>query len=106
MGIGLRLSNQMSLDLVNGKTLQSFKSWLDENDFYVFTVNGFPFGDFHDAVIKDNVHKPDWTQNDRLEYTLRLFDILGQLLPADVNKGSISTSPLSYRHWFSNNSDR
>ncbi|MHB1178968.1 MAG: metabolite traffic protein EboE [Daejeonella sp.] len=100
MGIGLRLSNTASIDLQNDLDLEAFKSWLRENDAYVFTMNGFPFGDFHHAVVKDQVHAPDWTTPERLEYTLRLFDILAELLPQGLD-GGISTSPLSYRHWFS-----
>lgn len=100
MGVGLRVSCQMQLDLANEKTFQEFKSWLEENDLYVFTINGFPYGDFHSAVIKEKVHAPDWTTSDRLEYTLGLFDLLDRLLPEDLNEGGISTSPLSYRHWY------
>lgn len=105
MGLGLRLSNTASIDLQNKPDLESFKSWLGENDAYVFTINGFPFGDFHHAVVKDQVHAPDWTTNQRREYTMRLFDILAELLPEGTG-GGISTSPLSYRHWFSTPEDK
>jgi hypothetical protein len=97
MGIGLRLSNAASLEL-EGKQLDIFQDWLRENDCYVFTMNGFPYGGFHHTRVKDQVHAPDWTNNDRLDYTLRLFRILSILLPAGMD-GGISTSPLSYRHW-------
>ncbi|HMF70449.1 MAG TPA: metabolite traffic protein EboE, partial [Flavitalea sp.] len=40
------------------------------------------------------------TTQDRVEYTIRLAEILSQLLP-DNMEGGISTSPLSYRHWHS-----
>lgn len=100
MGIGLRLSNIASIDLQDTPNLELFKSWLQENEAYVFTMNGFPYGDFHHAIVKDQVHAPDWTTHDRLQYTLRLFGILSKLLPNGMD-GGISTSPLSYRHWFS-----
>lgn len=106
MGIGLRVSHHMSLDLMEERTLNEFRDWLDEHDLYVFTLNGFPYGNFHHAVIKDEVHKPDWTTSQRFEYTIRLFDILASLLPDDLNEGGISTSPLSYRHWFQSDTDR
>ncbi|WP_276359366.1 metabolite traffic protein EboE [Daejeonella sp. H1SJ63] len=99
MGIGLRLSNSASRDILKADQLQIFKKWLSENDAYVFTMNGFPYGDFHHALVKDQVHAPDWTSNERLEYTLRLFDILAELLPEGL-EGGISTSPLSYKYWF------
>lgn len=101
MGMGLRLSNSASLDILQAGQLVAFKKWLSENDAYVFTMNGFPYGDFHHAVVKDQVHAPDWTTNERLNYTLRLFDILAELIPDGVD-GGISTSPLSYKYWFPN----
>ena len=99
MGIGLRLSNSASNDLLDPDEIQVFKTWLNDHEAYVFTMNGFPYGDFHHAVVKDQVHAPDWTSQERLEYTIRLFKILAELLPEGV-EGGISTSPLSYRHWF------
>lgn len=100
MGIGLRLSNSASVDLMDSEALKSFKNWLNQQDAYVFTMNGFPYGDFHHAVVKDQVHAPDWTSQERVDYTLRLFQILAELLPEGM-EGGISTSPLSYRYWFS-----
>lgn len=100
MGLGLRISRQMQTDLGDPRHLAEFKDWLSKNRVYVFTVNGFPYGNFHSDVIKDKVHHPDWTSPERLEYTLRLFDILNDLLPESLESGGISTSPLSYRPWF------
>ena len=104
MGIGLRLSNVASIELSDDENLQIFQQWLADNDAYVFTMNGFPYGEFHQTRVKDQVHAPDWTTPDRLNYTLRLFEILSHLLPADMD-GGISTSPLSYRYWFANVDD-
>lgn len=97
-GIGLRLSNRASLDLEVEQELDQFQKWLMENDCYVFTLNGFPFGGFHRVTVKDDVHTPDWTTKQRVDYTKRLFNILAQLVPNTMN-GGISTSPLSYKHW-------
>lgn len=97
-GIGLRLSNAASLDLKKEKNLISFIDWLKETDCYVFTMNGFPYGSFHHTTVKDQVHAPDWTTRDRVDYTIRLAEILSRLLPENM-EGGISTSPLSYRHW-------
>jgi len=100
MGIGLRLSNEASIELSDEKNLCAFKDWLAKEDAYVFTMNGFPYGGFHHTRVKDNVHTPDWTTKERVEYTLRLFDILKELLPEGMD-GGVSTSPMSYRYWFS-----
>src|SRR5210317_1587232 len=73
LGIGLRLSNKASEELAMHDNLPQFKSWLNTNGLYVFTMNGFPYGNFHDEVVKDKVHEPDWTTRDRVNYTVRLF---------------------------------
>ncbi len=98
MGIGLRLSNVASIELQKLENLSVLKQWLAENDAYVFTMNGFPYGEFHHTVVKDQVHVPDWTTSLRVDYTIRMFRILAELLPKGMD-GGISTSPLSYRHW-------
>lgn len=103
--IGLRLSDEASKEISSGDQLPIFKKWLKENDCYVFTFNGFPYGGFHRKVVKDQVHHPDWTTEERKAYTIRLFDILSELLPQGMD-GGISTSPLSYRHWHKNEKDR
>jgi len=98
MGIGLRLSNKASIELQKAENLTVFKQWLQANDAYVFTMNGFPYGEFHYTVVKDQVHAPDWTTTLRVDYTVRMFHILSYLLPKDMD-GGISTSPLSYKYW-------
>ncbi|GAA4403678.1 metabolite traffic protein EboE [Nibrella viscosa] len=98
-GLGLRLSDVASQELCYDERLKEFKQWLADNNLYVFTMNGFPFGGFHRVRVKDEVHKPDWTTEDRVQYTIRLFRLLADLLPAGM-AGGVSTSPLSYRHWF------
>ena len=99
MGVGLRLSNVASIEILEGDTLPLFKKWLQDTGGYVFTMNGFPYGGFHDVIVKDQVHAPDWTTAERVDYTIRLFTILAELLPEGM-EGGISTSPLSYKHWF------
>jgi hypothetical protein len=100
MGLGLRIANQASIDLQNPKEFDALKSWLTQENLYVFTLNGFPFGGFHDTVVKDQVHAPDWTTQARYDYTLRLAHILANLLPENEQEGSISTSPISYKYWW------
>ncbi len=97
-GLGLRLSNIASEELNRGDNLTEFKKWLDQNGIYVFTMNGFPYGNFHNEVVKDQVHAPDWTTEERVVYTKRLFNQLAYLIP-DGMEGGISTSPISYKYW-------
>lgn len=102
-GIGLRLSNKASEELGQGDTLRTFKTWLADKQLYVFTMNGFPYGNFHKERVKDMVHAPDWTTDERVQYTMRLFDQLAFLVPNGLS-GGISTSPISYKHWHANTS--
>lgn len=97
-GLGLRLSNAEAEALLRGDRLDDFRRWLDRNDLYVFTINGFPYGAFHGERIKEQVHRPDWRTDDRVAYTRRLAHILSELAPEEVEPG-ISTNPLTYRHW-------
>jgi hypothetical protein len=104
MGLGLRFANQASIDLQDQIQLKALKSWLSDQDLYVFTLNGFPYGGFHNTIVKDQVHAPDWTTTERRDYTIRLAHILAELL-VDT-EGGISTSPLSYRYWFNSEKER
>lgn len=94
--IGLRLSNQASIELGDPAMLTSFKRWLEKENCYVFTINGFPYGTFHGGRVKELAYVPDWTRADRVEYTNRLFDLLGELVPNGV-EGSVSTVPCSFK---------
>jgi hypothetical protein len=95
-GIGLRLSDQASRELNNPEALRTFRDWLSAHGCYVFTINGFPFGRFHGARVKEQVFVPDWSSTARLEFTNRLFDILVALLPEGM-EGSVSTLPGSFK---------
>jgi hypothetical protein len=101
-GIGLRLSSIDSIDLLTNDNLAQFRTWLTDHGCYVSTMNGFPYGPFHETVVKENVHAPDWRQEERVDYTLRLAMILAAILP-DGEEGGISTSPLSYAGWVERN---
>ena len=94
--IGLRLSNQASIELSHHATLVEFQRWLDMENCYVFTINGFPYGTFHGGRVKELAYTPDWTTHDRVVYTNRLFDLLGHLVPAGI-EGSVSTVPGSFK---------
>lgn len=98
-GIGLRLSNTASEELLSGDALLCLQDWLADKNCYVFTLNGFPYGGFHRQIVKDQVYLPDWSQRRRVRYTQRLITILAALLPQAVD-GGISTVPLSYKPWY------
>ena len=96
--IGLRLSGQAAEDLEQPGNLEALQDYLAAEGAYVFTINGFPYGVFHRARVKENVYLPDWRDRVRLEYTNRLARILARLLPGDAAmEGSISTVPGAFR---------
>ena len=57
--IGLRLSALAASELE--EQLPVFQSWLQQENCYVFTINGFPYGAFHDTSVKEKVYQPDWS---------------------------------------------
>lgn len=61
-----------------------------------FTCNAFPYGNFHEPVVKAKVYLPDWTTPERLAYTAACARLLASLLPAGSD-GSVSTLPLGWR---------
>lgn len=97
-GVGLRLSAEAAEALAKPGELGAFRSFLDANGLYVFTINGFPFGVFHGTRVKEQVYLPDWLDERRLAYTDRLAELLANLLPAEPElEGSISTVPGAYK---------
>jgi hypothetical protein len=98
-GLGLRLAATESQELLTGGNLEELQKFLAAQGLYVFTLNGFPYGAFHGGQrVKAQVFAPDWREETRVRYTLRLIEILRRLLPLGM-EGSISTSPLSYKPW-------
>ena len=101
--IGLRLSDQAARELCEPPVLDNFQQWLVDENCYVFTINGFPYGNFHGSRVKEQVYVPDWTSPDRLEYTNRLFDLIAALVPEGV-EGSVSTLPGSFKEFITEES--
>ncbi len=61
-----------------------------------YTLNAFPYGDFHAARVKESVYLPDWTAPERMDYTVRCAAVLAGLLPQGTD-GSVSTLPLGFK---------
>jgi sugar phosphate isomerase/epimerase len=97
-GLGLRLSATESRELLADGRLKEFQDFLAAHDLYVFTLNGFPYGDLTGPEVKSRIFAPDWREPARVRYTLDLVEILRRLLPPGV-EGGISTIPLSYKAW-------
>jgi sugar phosphate isomerase/epimerase len=98
LGVGLRLGHQAAEGLRDPAALAALERFLAEGGYYVFTINGFPYGAFHGRAVKEDAYRPDWSEPERLAYTDHLADILGALLPAG-QEGSVSTVPCTFKPW-------
>ena len=95
MGVGLWLSASAAEEIVKRGTVHEARDWLEQVGLLPYTLNGFPYGDFHQQIVKRRVYEPTWADPARLSYTQLLVDILNDLLPAGAD-GSISTLPLQW----------
>jgi hypothetical protein len=75
--------------------LEIVRQALAENQLQPFTLNGFPFGDFHRGTVKESVYLPHWADPRRLGYTTDLAWLLAELLPEGA-EGSVSTLPIGW----------
>lgn len=96
-GVGLRLSAAAAERLSDEGSLSEFKTFLAAEGLYVFTINGFPYGEFHGVPVKESVYLPDWRADARLAYSNRLADLLAELLPGGGPDGSVSTVPGAFK---------
>lgn len=96
-GVSLRLSNASADALVSSPAERAkLKSFLTDNDLYLYTVNAFPFGPFKNQVVKEQVYEPDWRGEERARYTMHVADILADVGAPNVNP-SIQSPPLGFK---------
>ncbi|MBX9582618.1 MAG: metabolite traffic protein EboE [Gemmataceae bacterium] len=76
--------------------VERFIAELTARDLPCYTLNAFPYGDFHAERVKENVYLPDWSAPERQLYTDLCATVLADLLP-DGGEGSISTLPLGFK---------
>jgi sugar phosphate isomerase/epimerase len=101
LGVGLWLAAPAARELVgDDAAVERLRAALERLGLEAVTFNGFPYQGFHDEVVKQRVYVPDWTKEERREFTVALARILARLLPADVAEGSVSTLPLAWRQGF------
>jgi sugar phosphate isomerase/epimerase len=98
LGLGMWLPAGLAGELAASPELRAkLRAELDARGLEVYTLNAFPYGGFHDEVVKHSVYRPEWTDNARLRYTIDCAVVLGDLLPDSATYGSISTLPLAWR---------
>jgi sugar phosphate isomerase/epimerase len=105
LGVGLWLPAGLARQLVRStEDRTALREVLDAEGLQLHTINAFPYGGFHNEVVKLDVYKPTWAERERLEYTLDCAEVLAALLPEDT-AGSISTLPLAWRQPWTQNDD-
>ncbi|MBL4883590.1 MAG: metabolite traffic protein EboE [Planctomycetaceae bacterium] len=94
---GLWLADTVTRELTqSAASLESLKEKLSQLQLPCYTLNAFPYGNFHTERVKEQVYLPDWASTDRLDYTVRCAKLLAEILPEGV-EGSISTVPLGFK---------
>lgn len=97
MGVSFRMANATVQELLAKPDQREWlKNYCLENDFYIFTVNAFPYGPFKGQEVKAEVYEPDWTTEARTQYTMDIANILAEVTASDVEP-TIQTAPLAFR---------
>jgi hypothetical protein len=97
-GTGLWLCHDVAEQLSGDvQVLTRFRTVLNDAGVRLFTLNGFPYGNFHADSVKAQVYRPDWSEPARKVYTLQLAGILAACMPAEMTEGTISVLPLGYK---------
>lgn len=95
--LGLWINEALLSYLEKASATKKLFDMLREKNFYVFTLNVFPYGAFHGSRIKEKVYLPDWRTEERLLYTCRAAKLLSKILPDEL-EGSLSTCPGAYNN--------
>ena len=94
---GLWLAASVVEELQSSESaMESLAQTLWQHDLVCYTLNTFPYGDFHSDRVKEQVYLPDWASLSRVHYTEQCAAILAKLLP-EGSEGSLSTVPLGGR---------
>jgi hypothetical protein len=100
LAAGLWLARPVVTELLHAPPHEfwQFVQGVRDRGLVCYTLNAFPYGDFHSERVKEKVYVPDWSTPERLRYTLDCAHVLARMLPFGV-EGSISTLPLGFREF-------
>jgi len=97
LAAGLWLAQPVIEELQADTTkLGQLKQTLAEQNLICYTLNAFPYGNFHSDRVKEQVYVPDWSEEQRLTYTFQCAKVLAELMEG-IDEGSISTVPLGFK---------
>jgi hypothetical protein len=96
-GVSLRLSGAAARQLAGDPAQRAWlRDFLGREGLYVYTVNAFPHGPFKGRRVMENVYEPDWSQEERLRYTVDVADVLADVTEAGVEP-TIQSVPLAFK---------
>jgi len=96
-GVSLRISASSAETLTNDAAERAkLKSFLDDNDMYLYTVNAFPYGAFKNTLVKERVYEPDWRSDERAIYSMQVADILAEIVEPGIDP-TIQSPPLGFK---------
>ncbi|MEQ8353682.1 MAG: metabolite traffic protein EboE [Leptospiraceae bacterium] len=100
MSAGIWISDRAARELQDPGLRKKYIETLKKENLWPVSINGFPFGGFHDSRVKETVYEPDWSESDRLEYSMMLVNLAAEALqeaPAGFRHCAISTVPLGFK---------
>lgn len=95
IGAGLWINAPLAQQLERPEALERLIEALQAGQLTPYSLNAFPYDDFHGPVVKHRVYHPAWDRPERLEYTLRVAELLARLLPEGA-EGGLSTLPVGW----------
>ncbi len=98
LAAGLWLARPVVTELLqDAGLLTAFRDELRASRLSCYTLNTFPFGNFHAQRVKENVYLPDWSTQERFDYTIDCARVLAAIMDEDITEGSLSTVPLGFK---------
>lgn len=109
-GVGLYLPAAVATALAAPDQLATLGDFLVEHQLDPFTYNAFPFTGFHEDGLKEDVFRPTWTEESRVEFTLAVANVATALAARGINHGpdehvSISTHTGMFGAWVKGKQD-
>jgi sugar phosphate isomerase/epimerase len=97
LAAGLWLAEPVVREILSSADgLKRFADGLARRELPCYTLNAFPYGNFHAQRVKEQVYLPEWSDPRRRQYTEDCARILAELLVVGA-EGSISTVPLGFK---------
>lgn len=98
MALGLWFNQALIEDIgKNPSSMTALVDYCQAKQLRISTINAFPQRKFHGDSVKQQVYLPDWSEIERLAYTLSIVDIIRAYPSLFESNVSISTVPLGYK---------